>query len=191
MRRLFLVAALALAGCPKRDAAPTSPPPPPSAGPRGPDGGAHHTERFASAAWRPDGAFRTCGERGGRPAGCKAVARPGEPAADSPSEGDVRYLPDRAPFDAAPGGCRVLFDDATGDPGAPAARATLKGPAAATPIDAWKAPPNVDGDYFAVETSFSPDGKWLAVIHTAVGLGADERLVEVKDVEVRPAPPCR
>jgi hypothetical protein len=60
-----------------------------------------------------------------------------------------------------------------------------------TALDAWKAPRDVDGDYFAVETSFSPDGKWLAIVHSAVGIGEEGRLVDVIDAQVRAAPPCR
>jgi len=186
-----LVGAVALAGCPKHDAAPTSPPPPTVAGPKValPDGGMRHTERLATAAWR-GGAFRACGERNGGPSGCKLVAAAGERASDAAADGEG-FAADRSPPTSAPGVCRVLFDDAPGDPAAPPARATLVGPAARQPLDEWRPAGTVDGDYFAVETSFSPDGKWLAVYRVAVGLGTDERLVELAGVQVRPAPACR
>jgi hypothetical protein len=196
-----LAAAFTLAGCPRRDAPPTSPPPPQSAGPSGAlaDGGMHHTERLAQAGWRSDGAFQACGDfpwardqpgKPLRPGPCLVVARAGELpiAVPAPQPG---YAADASPPERAPGGCRVRFDDAPGDPGAPAARATLVGTTARAALDAWKAPREVSGDYFAVETSFSPDGKWLAIVHSAVGIGEEGRLVGVIDAEVRAAPPCK
>jgi hypothetical protein len=196
-----LALALATAGCPRRDAPPTSPPPPLSPGPAGPtaDGGLHHTERLAKLGWRADGAFRACGDppsgsgaagKPSRPGPCLVVPRPGERAVAVPAP-PPDYRDDTTPFDRAPGGCHLRFDDAPGDPGAPAARATLVGAAAATPLDAWSPERTVDGDYFAIEASFSPDGKWLALVHVAVGIGEDERRVDVVGAEVRAAPGCR
>ena len=85
----------------------------------------------------------------------------------------------------------MRFDDAPGDPGAPPARATLVDPTHSQLLDEWLPPNSVDGDYFAIETSFSPDGKWLAIVHSSVGIGEGDRLVTVVDVAVRPAPSCR
>lgn len=149
----------------------------------------HHTERLARVGWRGE-SFVACGDSRGRESRCRMIDRAGAAAvaAASPPAG---YADDASPPDRAPGACRVRFDDVPGDPGAPAARATLVGPAGAQPLDAWRPAREVDGDYFAVETSFSPDGKWLALVHTAVGIGEDERRVEVAGAEVRAAPACR
>ncbi|MSP62349.1 MAG: hypothetical protein EXR72_18855 [Myxococcales bacterium] len=196
---LLIFAALSLTACPRRDpATPAAALPAPALGPRValPDGGVHHTERLAWTAWRADGAFAACGRRtadftvAGTLRGCVIVERPGGSPAPLDWSGDPAFRRESAPVDAAPGGCRVLLDDVPGDPGAPAARATLQGPSGATVLDAWKPPPAVDGDYFAIETSFSPDGRLLAVIHTAIGLGPDERTVDVAGIELRPAPAC-
>ena len=50
-------------------------------------------------------------------------------------------------------------------------------------------PGSVDGDYFAIETSFR--GGRLGLARVSVGLGEGERLVRVISVEVRAAPACR
>ena len=196
---LLPLALLAL-GCPRRDG---TPPPRHASAPSGdgkvalPDGGMRHDQRLAWVAWAGDRpAFGACGRRTddlaslGQRGRCWVVEGPGA----APVERDWTALPgfvqDRSPVDQAPGRCRVAVDDVGGDPAAPPARATLVGPGGAQEIAAWAVPATVDGDYFALETSFSPDGRWLAVVRAAVGLGG-ERLVEIAGVEVRPAPPCR
>lgn len=196
--------ALALAGCPRREpvSAPLSPPPPVSAGPKValPDGGLRHTERLAVVGWDAGGAFWACARRAeefapgaaekiGR---CVVVAAPGaeaKAAAFAPGA----FTRDVSPPDAAPGRCRVLHEDIPGDPGLPpeaAARATLVGPGARAPIDAWRPPLSVDGDYFALETSFSPGGDWLAIVRTAVGRGEGEQSADVVAASVLVAPRC-
>ncbi|HEY2744194.1 MAG TPA: hypothetical protein VGL86_06215 [Polyangia bacterium] len=42
-----------------------------------------------------------------------------------------------------------------------------------------------------VELSFSPEGKWMAIVHVALSGGEGERIVEVSAVDVRPIPACR
>ena len=201
-----LVVITLLAGCPRKDAvAPVGVTPPVSAGPKValPDGGMRHTERLAVTGWSQAGAFWACSQRTaefgqpGRTGRCLVVEKAGDAAMQHEfAEGAI--TPDAAREggrpDAAPGRCRVLFEDLTGDPGLPAeaaAKATLYGPPAPIALDAWKPPRTLDGDYFAVETSFSPDGKRLAIVHTAVGVGEGERSAEVVSVEVRAAPDCR
>lgn len=199
-----------LAGCPPRApdnaiasavANAVSPPPPASLGPAGqlPDGGMHHSERLAWSGWSHDGRFIACSRRTddlaqrGQLTRC-LVARPGEPpqTVDGPTAvSAVAFTYDSASIDVGPGACRVRFDDVPGDPGAPPARATLIGPAGMTPLASWKPAPEVDGDYFALETSLSLDGKWLAVVRVAVGLGDGEQSVDVTGIELRPAPACR
>ncbi len=190
-RRATLLCALLLAGCPKRDPAPVTPPPAPSPGPAGPvsDGGKHHTERFAEVAWKPDGTFRYCSVRG-KPIKCMTIAKAGDAPQPAP-DADASFAIDRSPPSSATGNCKVAFDDAGGDPGAPPAKASLRGPAGTQPIDEWHPAQTDNGDFFLVETSFSPDGKWLAVLHVAVGVGIDEQTADVIHAEVRAAPICR
>ena len=120
--------------------------------------------------------------------------------ADSPARRDYRpdaFAPDTSRPGTGPTACpgtSVQFEDMTGDPGLPptvAARAILVGPGEQRLVlDAWRPPLSVDGDYFAVETSFSPEGKRLAIVHSAVGRGEGEQAVDVISVELRPMPTC-
>ena len=191
-----LAAALPLAGCPRRDAAPIAPPPKVVPGPTGSvsDGGMRHTARLSRVGWRAGGELQACGDLPWRAAhpprsGPCLQAKPGAPAvAGSQAAG---YTPDASPPESAPAGCRVRFDDAPGDPGAPPARATLIGASGEQPLDAWKPPREADGDYFAVETTWSPDGKWLGIVRSGVGIGEEGTAVFVADAEVRPAPACK
>lgn len=194
MRRLA-IGALLVCSCPRSDPPATGKTPIPVAGPAValPDGGLRHTARLAWTAWSADAIFQACSRRTsdfalqGKLGECNSV-----PARASIQRGSVvaPLVHDASAVDAAPRGCRVIFDDAPGDPAAPPARATLAGPSARQPLDEWRPAREDNGDYFAVETSFSPDGKWLAIVHTAVGLGDGEQSVDVKSIEVRPAPAC-
>ncbi len=203
----LLACAAALAGCPRREVQqPIAAPPPTVAGPPValPDGGVRHTARLALVAWKGStvGACgrrtRELGERGAIK-GCVVVAEPGQPAAPLDWTSERGFVEDRSPVDAAAGdraakgsgGCRVLLEDAPGDPGAPPARATLLSPTGRTPLDAWSPPSTVDGDRFAIETSLSPDGRRLALVHTAIGVGDGDLLIEVVSLELRDAPICR
>ena len=71
------------------------------------------------------------------------------------------------------------------------ASATLVSPTGREPIDEWKPDPKRSGDVYAVELSFSPEGKWMAVAHLGVHLGEGERVIEIHDVEIRAVPACR
>lgn len=71
------------------------------------------------------------------------------------------------------------------------ASATLVSPTGREPIEEWKPDATVGGDVYGVELSFSPEGKWLAVVHLAVHLGEGERIVEIPSVEIRNVPACR
>lgn len=72
-----------------------------------------------------------------------------------------------------------------------AASATLVTPTSRELLDDWKPDASVGGDVYGVELSFSPEGKWMAVVHVAVHLGEGERIVEIPSVEIRPVPACR
>jgi hypothetical protein len=69
--------------------------------------------------------------------------------------------------------------------------ATLLTPTGRAAIEEWKPGNEVQGDRFAVELSFSPEGKWMAVERVAVHVGEGERIVELPSVEIRPVPACR
>jgi len=69
--------------------------------------------------------------------------------------------------------------------------ATLLTPTSREPIEDWKPDAKVGGDVYAVELSFSPEGKWMAVVHLAIHLGAGERIVEIPSVDIRAVPACR
>jgi hypothetical protein len=58
-------------------------------------------------------------------------------------------------------------------------------------IDDWKPDAKVGGDLYATELSFSPEGKWMAVVHLAVHLGDGERIIEIPSVDIRSVPACR
>jgi hypothetical protein len=100
--------------------------------------------------------------------------------------------PDATTPDAFPGGkCRVELEDAQLVPAPRPARAWLVAPSGKTLLDEWTPDPKVVGDLFAVEVSFAPEGKWMALVHLAVGLGEGERSVEFAGAAIRPLPGCR
>jgi hypothetical protein len=74
---------------------------------------------------------------------------------------------------------------------AQSATATIVSPTERAPLDEWKPDAKVGGDLFAVELSFSPEGKWMALAHLGVHLGEGERIIEFSSVEIRPVPACR
>jgi hypothetical protein len=82
----------------------------------------------------------------------------------------------------------VLLEDSRGSG---PARASLIGPRERVPLGEWQPAPEVGGDVYSLETSFSADGRSLALLRLSVGVGDDGILVELKGAEVRAAPPCR
>jgi hypothetical protein len=100
--------------------------------------------------------------------------------------------PDRTRSDASPlPGCRVALEDAQLAPEPKPARAWLVAPSGRVLLDAWQPEATLTADAYAVEPSFSPDGKLVAYVHVAVGLGEGERIVEVAGVKLAPAPSCK
>lgn len=195
MQHAALLLCVAAAGCSPRAASPPAPPPVPP-GPKLalPDGGMRHTERLLQGGWVAPGCWMVCGHRGSGKdvAGlaCRQVGAAESPCQSAPGSRTVTVDP--TPPDSAPGGCRVWLEDISGDPAVRRpARATLIAPAGRTPLDEWSPAATDDGDYFAIETSFSPDGKWLGVARLAVGIGDGDKVVRVVSAEVRRAPPCR
>jgi hypothetical protein len=60
-------------------------------------------------------------------------------------------------------------------------------------LDDWMPsddPETVEADQFTIETSFAPEGSWLAVLHVAIGLGEGERIVQIPHAEIIPVPAC-
>jgi hypothetical protein len=71
------------------------------------------------------------------------------------------------------------------------ATATLLTPTGRETIEDWRPDPKIGGDVFAIELSFSPEGRWMAVVRLAIHLGEDERIVEIPSVDIRSVPACR
>jgi hypothetical protein len=71
------------------------------------------------------------------------------------------------------------------------ALATLLTPTGRESIEDWKPDAKVGGDVYAVELSFSPEGRWMAVARVAIHLGEGERIIEIPSVEIRAVPACR
>jgi hypothetical protein len=95
--------------------------------------------------------------------------------------------PDATPPNATPWDrCSVeLHGDTQG------ASAIMHTPTGTEPIDEWKPDAKTGGDVFADELSFSPEGRWMAVVHLAIHLGEGERIIEIPSVDIRTIPACR
>lgn len=48
----------------------------------------------------------------------------------------------------------------------------------------------VEADQFTIESSFAPEGEWLAILHVAVGLGEGDRIIQVPGVKIVAVPAC-
>ena len=192
-----LVALVALASCQTKS--PTAPLPPhkESMTPPAPEPGLHHTLRLAWAGWKNAHEYLACGRRTGeltdkgRLGKCLAVTAVGQaPVAREWTDAVTR---DESAVASAPmaGGCHVHFTDAQGAPGSPAAVASLMAANGKNvDIASWQPRPEDNGDQFALETSFSPDGTLLAITRVAIGIGEGETSVDVLGVELRAAPAC-
>jgi hypothetical protein len=95
--------------------------------------------------------------------------------------------PTQGPWDR----CAIELEDAQLVPVAKPARAFVVSPTGKTLIEEWTADPKLNGDLFALEVSFSPEGQWMAVAKLAIGLGEGERTVEMAGVDILPVPACR
>ena len=169
--------------------------PPPGSQPR-------HTERFAWVGWRVDGEhawFGVCDRRTrefaepGKLERCRVIADGGGRAFDGDSwSGDERFVRDETSPDFAPGRCRVWFQDLGGTASSMVASAyhVDENGLSLRAIADWHPEPSIEADYLALETSFSPDGKWVALLRSAVGLGSGDLRVDVLNVELRRAPTC-
>ena len=101
-------------------------------------------------------------------------------------------LPDRTRSDASPGPrCKIELEDAQLLPTPKPARVFVTVGGERKLLDEWKPDKAMSGDAFAIEPSFSPDGKTVAYVHVAIGLGEGERIVEIPDARLAPAPECK
>jgi hypothetical protein len=64
-------------------------------------------------------------------------------------------------------------------------------PTGREPLEDWKPEARSAADAYDVEVSFSPEGKWMAVVHVAIHLGDGERIIEIPSVDIRAVPACR
>jgi hypothetical protein len=97
--------------------------------------------------------------------------------------------PDRSPSNASPfpAGCKLVLED--GHLPSPA-RLILVTPTGRKTLDEWKPDEKTEGDVFATEATFSSDGKRMASVHLAIGLGEGERVVAVAGAKLFDTPAC-
>ncbi len=95
--------------------------------------------------------------------------------------------PDASPPHAGPWDrCRL---EHKGD--SESAQLTMVTPTGKEPLEDWRPEAKVAADAYDVEVSFSPEGKWMAVVHVAIHLGDGERIIEIPSVDIRAVPACR
>lgn len=95
--------------------------------------------------------------------------------------------PDESPPNAVPWSrCAVKLEGDT-----QSARAIMTTPTGTQTLADWKPDASVGGDVYAIELSFSPEGKWMAIEHLAIHLGEGERIIEIPRVDIVPVPACR
>jgi hypothetical protein len=188
MTRIAACIVLLATGCifqnakgPSRDAARPSPSPVGAAKP------APHSQRMAWAAWNSDTVLFYCNRRLDDQGNQVGVIGP----CHRIKQDDTPHLlvaftnvnrPDTSPPNAGP--CNIELEDAQLVPQKKPARALI----GERVLEEWM--PEGDGDVFVIETLPSPDGKLLAILHVAIGLGEGERTIEVSGARVIPAPSC-
>lgn len=87
--------------------------------------------------------------------------------------------------------CHVELEEAVTTPEPAPARAYWVTPTERVLIEEWMPERETPGDRFLIELSFSPESKWMAVLHVAVDVGDGERIVRVDASAVRPIPACK
>ncbi|MFI5288981.1 MAG: hypothetical protein ACHQ17_04995 [Polyangia bacterium] len=103
--------------------------------------------------------------------------------ADQPDES----VADASPFSA----CHLELDEMQLVPKPVPARAWLVGPSGKrTLLAEWTPDASVDGDRFRLEATFSPGGKWMALVELAIGVGEGERTLEIAGAHLYPTPAC-
>jgi hypothetical protein len=146
-----------------------------------------HSQRLAWAAWNSDTVLFYCNRRLDDEGNQVGVIGP----CFKVKENDTPHRlvnftninrPDTSPPNAGP--CGLELEDAQLVPEKKPARVLVGG----KPLEEWM--PDADGDLFVLETLPSPDGKLLAILRVAVGLGEGMRTVEVVSARVTAAPSC-
>ena len=99
--------------------------------------------------------------------------------------------PDASLADAGPQPICSLELQPTRAPDTQPATVMLVQPSGTVELEAWKPESGLTADEYRVEASFSPDGKWMALVHLAIGLGEGQRTVEIAGVRRVPRPVCR
>ena len=99
--------------------------------------------------------------------------------------------PDTSAADAGPWhGCWLELDDAQLVPRETPARAWFVTPGEKRLLEEWHPEPTLTADQYRLEASISPEHKWLALAHLAIGLGEGERIVEIPAARLLPLPDC-
>ena len=100
--------------------------------------------------------------------------------------------PDTAPSSLG-GRCKIELVQGQRAPELVPARVTWVTPTRRQVLDDWMPtddPAAIEADGFTVETSFAPEGEWMAILHVAVGLGEGERVVQVPSAKLLKVPAC-
>jgi hypothetical protein len=100
--------------------------------------------------------------------------------------------PDTTP--ASYGGrCHLEIEQGQRTPALKPARLTWVTPSGRKVLDDWMPtddPDAIEADGYTIETTFAPEGEWMAILHVAVGLGDGERVVRVPHAKMIRVPAC-
>jgi hypothetical protein len=100
--------------------------------------------------------------------------------------------PDASPLGDAPDRrCRVELERGQLVPEARPVRVFWVTPTERLLVDEWLPDPKLEADDFTTELSFSPETRWMGVLHVVVKLGHEGRIVSIGGAEIRAIPACR
>jgi hypothetical protein len=193
-RALPFALAVALSGCAPQVA--NSPAPPIAATQQ--KGNPGRRARLGWVSWQDAESIIYCNRRVDDNGGPIGVLGPcSQLGADGTPHRLVSWLnsesPDRSNSDATPlAGCTLEQEDAQLAPQPKPARVFITGKSGRTLLDEWSPDhARLTADAYSIEPSFGPDGKTIALLHLAVGLGEGERTIEIPSATLRPAPDCK
>ncbi len=90
------------------------------------------------------------------------------------------------------GRCHLEIAQGQRMPAMTPAKLVWVGPSGKKVLEQWT--PNdaeaVDADAYTIETTFAPEGEWMAILHVSVGLGDGERIVRVPYAKMIRVPAC-
>jgi len=189
-----LVLAAALAGCAPQVTAPAAGPI--AATQKNSNPG--RRARLGWITWQDDSSVIYCNRRVDDAGGSVGVLGPcWQLGADGNAKKLVSWLnseqPDKSNSDATPqAACAIEQEDAQLPPSPKPARAWLTAKSGRTQLDEWTPDhAKLQADAYSIEPCFSPDGKLIALLHLAVGLGEGVRTIEIAGASLRPAPDCK